>query len=107
MCLLAVVECFRREVQADPRRIRQHQSSITSGMLESIPLFFAASQLMDHFFLLTEIHILIIPGQTLESYDADSYKTVDYLLSLPTCTGRIGTTGMCLGGHLALQSQRQ
>ena len=23
------------------------------------------------------------------------------LLSLATCTGRIGTTGMCLGGHLA------
>lgn len=42
--------------------------------------------------------------KTLESYDADSYNTVDYLLSLPTCTGRIGTTGMCLGGHLALRA---
>ncbi|KAK3314812.1 dienelactone hydrolase [Apodospora peruviana] len=42
--------------------------------------------------------------KTLESYDADSYGTVDYLLSLPTCTGRIGTTGMCLGGHLALRA---
>ena len=42
--------------------------------------------------------------KTLESYDEDSYKTVDYLLSLPTCTGRIGTTGMCLGGHLALRA---
>lgn len=42
--------------------------------------------------------------QTLESYDQDSYKTVDYLLSLPTCTGLIGATGMCLGGHLALRA---
>lgn len=45
-----------------------------------------------------------ITGQTLESYDQDSYKSVDYLLSLPTCTGRIGATGMCLGGHLALRA---
>ncbi|PNP51362.1 hypothetical protein THARTR1_08012 [Trichoderma harzianum] len=42
--------------------------------------------------------------KTLASYDEDSYKTVDYLLSLPTCTGKIGTTGMCLGGHLALRA---
>ncbi|KAK3683469.1 Alpha/Beta hydrolase protein [Podospora appendiculata] len=42
--------------------------------------------------------------QTLESYDEDSRKTVDYLLTLPTCTGRIGATGMCLGGHLALRA---
>ncbi|KGQ07011.1 Putative carboxymethylenebutenolidase [Beauveria bassiana D1-5] len=43
-------------------------------------------------------------GQTLESYDADSYATVDHLLSLPTCTGLIGATGMCLGGHLAVRA---
>ncbi|KAH9893723.1 dienelactone hydrolase [Xylariomycetidae sp. FL2044] len=42
--------------------------------------------------------------KTLQSYDEDSYKTVDYLLSLPTCTGLIGSTGMCLGGHLALRA---
>ncbi|KAI1178254.1 dienelactone hydrolase [Nemania sp. FL0916] len=42
--------------------------------------------------------------KTLQSYDEDGYKTVDYLLSLPTCTGLIGTTGMCLGGHLALRA---
>ncbi|CAH0001646.1 unnamed protein product [Clonostachys byssicola] len=42
--------------------------------------------------------------KTLESYDADSYKTVDHLLSLPTCTGLIGSTGMCLGGHLAFRA---
>ncbi|KAG8418832.1 hypothetical protein J3459_011960 [Metarhizium acridum] len=42
--------------------------------------------------------------KTLESYDADSHATVDYLLSLPTCTGLIGSTGMCLGGHLAVRA---
>lgn len=42
--------------------------------------------------------------KTLQSYDEDSYKTVDYLLTLPTCSGRIGATGMCLGGHLALRA---
>ncbi|KAK3321223.1 Alpha/Beta hydrolase protein [Cercophora scortea] len=43
-------------------------------------------------------------AKTLESYDEDSRKTVDYLLTLPTCAGRIGATGMCLGGHLALRA---
>ena len=42
--------------------------------------------------------------KTLESYDADSFATVDHLLSLPTCTGLIGSTGMCLGGHLAVRA---
>ncbi|KAM0520659.1 hypothetical protein ACHAPE_003056 [Trichoderma viride] len=42
--------------------------------------------------------------KTLESYDEDSRKTVDYLLALPTCSGRIGSTGMCLGGHLAVRA---
>ncbi|KAI0455990.1 dienelactone hydrolase [Xylaria acuta] len=42
--------------------------------------------------------------KTLQSYDVDSSKTVDYLLSLPTCTGLIGATGMCLGGHLSLRA---
>ncbi|KAK4458676.1 putative Carboxymethylenebutenolidase [Cladorrhinum samala] len=42
--------------------------------------------------------------KTLESYDEDVNQTVAHLLSLPTCTGRIGATGMCLGGHLALRA---
>ncbi|KZZ98726.1 dienelactone hydrolase family protein [Moelleriella libera RCEF 2490] len=42
--------------------------------------------------------------KTLESYDADSHATVDHLLSLPTCTGLIGATGMCLGGHIAVRA---
>lgn len=42
--------------------------------------------------------------KTLASYDEDSRRTVDVLLSLPTCTGLIGSTGMCLGGHLATRA---
>ena len=29
--------------------------------------------------------------------------TIDALLALPECNGRIGATGMCLGGHLAFR----
>jgi carboxymethylenebutenolidase len=42
--------------------------------------------------------------QTLESYDEDVRKTVDHLLSLANCNKVIGSTGMCLGGHLALRA---
>ncbi|KAI0025832.1 dienelactone hydrolase [Xylariomycetidae sp. FL0641] len=42
--------------------------------------------------------------KTLPSYDADARATADYLLGLDTCTGRLGATGMCLGGHLALRA---
>ncbi|KEZ46847.1 hypothetical protein SAPIO_CDS0164 [Scedosporium apiospermum] len=42
--------------------------------------------------------------KTLESYDEDVKKTVDYLLTHPNCNGRIGATGMCLGGHLAVRA---
>ncbi|PRP80983.1 carboxymethylenebutenolidase [Planoprotostelium fungivorum] len=40
----------------------------------------------------------------LAAYDEDAKLTIDTLLSLPTCTGRIGATGMCLGGHLAFRA---
>ena len=39
--------------------------------------------------------------QKLSAYDSDASSSVSLLLSLPTCNGRVGTTGMCLGGHLA------
>ncbi|KAF2747438.1 alpha/beta-hydrolase [Sporormia fimetaria CBS 119925] len=41
--------------------------------------------------------------KTIASYDNDATLTVSTLLSLPTCNGRIGATGMCLGGHLAFR----
>ncbi|KAI9815752.1 MAG: hypothetical protein M1827_002148 [Pycnora praestabilis] len=37
----------------------------------------------------------------LSAYDEDATLSVDVLLGLKTCNGRIGATGMCLGGHLA------
>jgi len=39
----------------------------------------------------------------LTAYDSDSTATLDFLISLPNCTGRVASTGMCLGGHLALR----
>lgn len=41
--------------------------------------------------------------QTLAGYDEDSTLSIDALLALKTCNGRIGATGMCLGGHLAFR----
>ncbi|KAG2159911.1 dienelactone hydrolase [Suillus bovinus] len=35
------------------------------------------------------------------AYDEDATLSVDLLVSLPNCNGRIAATGMCLGGHLA------
>lgn len=40
----------------------------------------------------------------IKSYDEDNKLAVDYLMSLPTCNGKIGATGMCLGGHLAFRA---
>lgn len=37
------------------------------------------------------------------SYDEDAKLCVDLLLGLRTCTGKVGATGMCLGGHLAFR----
>lgn len=42
-----------------------------------------------------------MPPQKVSAYDEDAALTVDVLLSIPSCNGRIGATGMCLGGHLA------
>ncbi|TCD71484.1 hypothetical protein EIP91_008864 [Steccherinum ochraceum] len=38
------------------------------------------------------------------AYDEDSKLSVDLLVSLPNCNGRIAATGMCLGGHLAFRA---
>lgn len=37
-------------------------------------------------------------------YDEDARLCVQHLLLMPTCNGRIGATGMCLGGHLAFRA---
>jgi len=38
------------------------------------------------------------------AYDEDATLSIDLLISLPNCNGRIATTGMCLGGHLAFRA---
>ncbi len=40
----------------------------------------------------------------LSSYDADARASLEYLRSLPDCTGRLGTMGICIGGHLAFRA---
>ncbi|GAA5922952.1 carboxymethylenebutenolidase [Sporobolomyces koalae] len=35
--------------------------------------------------------------------DSDNSVTIDELIKHPNCTGRIATTGMCYGGHLAFR----
>ena len=42
--------------------------------------------------------------KTLAAYDEDSDLTIAHLRSLPNCTGKIGATGICLGGHLAFRA---
>ncbi|ODV84367.1 hypothetical protein CANARDRAFT_201193 [[Candida] arabinofermentans NRRL YB-2248] len=40
----------------------------------------------------------------ISSYDEDNSLCCDYLESLSTFNGKIGATGMCLGGHLAFRA---
>ncbi|MBC8132291.1 MAG: dienelactone hydrolase family protein [Deltaproteobacteria bacterium] len=41
--------------------------------------------------------------KTLAAYDDDARAVIAHLLSLPTCSGRLGAMGICLGGHLAFR----
>lgn len=41
--------------------------------------------------------------KALAAYDEDATVVIDHLMSRPDCTGKIGATGMCLGGHLAFR----
>lgn len=42
-------------------------------------------------------------AKKLSAYDEDATLSVDILTALEMCNGRIGATGMCLGGHLAFR----
>lgn len=42
--------------------------------------------------------------KTLAAYDEDSDLTIEYLKKHASCTGKIGATGICLGGHLAFRA---
>jgi carboxymethylenebutenolidase len=40
----------------------------------------------------------------LASYDADSKAVLDHLETRPDCTGKLGSMGICIGGHLAFRA---
>ena len=42
--------------------------------------------------------------KSLAAYDADARSAIEYLLSRPDCTGKVGAMGICLGGHLAFRA---
>ncbi|HKP95785.1 MAG TPA: dienelactone hydrolase family protein [Fibrobacteria bacterium] len=39
----------------------------------------------------------------LAAYDADARAVIAHLLSLPQCDGKLGSIGICLGGHLSFR----
>jgi carboxymethylenebutenolidase len=43
-------------------------------------------------------------AKELSSYDADARATLDFLAAHPACTGRLGTMGVCIGGHLSFRA---
>jgi carboxymethylenebutenolidase len=40
----------------------------------------------------------------LASYDADARAVITFLTQHPACTGRLGTMGVCIGGHLSYRA---
>jgi carboxymethylenebutenolidase len=40
----------------------------------------------------------------LANYDHDARSALDYLKSHPSCTGKLGVMGICIGGHLAFRA---
>ena len=43
-------------------------------------------------------------AKKLVSYDTDARAVLDHLASRPDCTGKLGTMGICIGGHLAFRA---
>ncbi|KAJ7225467.1 dienelactone hydrolase [Mycena pura] len=42
--------------------------------------------------------------KTVAAYDEDATLSINLLMSLKNCNGRVAATGMCLGGHLAFRA---
>jgi carboxymethylenebutenolidase len=79
-----------KKVRHPPFQITTLFSHVTTPLANSI--------LVSNAFKLSMLNAF---DQTLAGYDEDATLSIDLLLSLKTCNGRIGATGMCLGGHLA------
>jgi carboxymethylenebutenolidase len=43
-------------------------------------------------------------AKPVSAYDGDARAAIGYLASHPRCTGRLGTLGICIGGHLAFRA---
>jgi carboxymethylenebutenolidase len=43
-------------------------------------------------------------GKPVKAYDADARAALDALKARPDCTGRLGTFGICIGGHLSFRA---
>ncbi|MFN8392465.1 MAG: dienelactone hydrolase family protein [Bdellovibrionota bacterium] len=43
-------------------------------------------------------------GKSVSAYDNDAGALVDYLSAHPSCNGRLGAVGICIGGHLAFRA---
>ena len=43
-------------------------------------------------------------GKPVAAYDADARALIAHLLSSPHCTGKLGSVGICIGGHLAFRA---
>ncbi|MFM9957071.1 MAG: dienelactone hydrolase family protein [Phycisphaerales bacterium] len=43
-------------------------------------------------------------GKPVSAYDADARACFDFLKSHPSCTGKLGAMGICIGGHLAFRA---
>ena len=42
--------------------------------------------------------------KTIASYDDDARAVIKYLQTAPFCTGKIGSFGVCIGGHLSFRA---
>jgi carboxymethylenebutenolidase len=40
----------------------------------------------------------------LAAYDADARAVLDFLADHPSCTGKLGSIGICIGGHLSFRA---
>lgn len=43
-------------------------------------------------------------GKPIGAFDADARAVIDHLKSHPHCTGKIGSVGICIGGHLSFRA---
>ena len=43
-------------------------------------------------------------GKPVSAYDADARAVIRYLRSHPSCTGKVGSIGICIGGHLSFRA---